>query len=126
MTRERTKRDRWWAVGVLVLGLGFITWLLAFGSTHHYRDDDSDRYACNAVLGSVRNGSDYPGYYKSIDGRTDKVDFEDDLRLRDAHAELAASCDRQRQRRIGLSVLLLAPTATAGSYLLTNRRSPAL
>jgi hypothetical protein len=120
-----TKRTRWWAAGVLVVGLGLMTWLLAVGSTHHYRDDDTDRYACNAVLGPVRNGSDYPAYYKSIDGRTDKLDFEDDLRLRDAHAELAASCDRQRQRRIGLSVLLLLPTAIAATYLLTTRRPPA-
>ncbi|GAA1508432.1 hypothetical protein GCM10009741_01420 [Kribbella lupini] len=120
------KHGRRWAVGVLVLGLGFITWLLAFGSTHHYRDDSSDRYACTAVLGPVRNGSDYPGYYDSIHDRIDKIDFEDDLRLRDDHAELTAACDRQRQRRIGLSVLLLVPTAMAGSYLLTaaGRRTP--
>lgn len=126
MTQERAKRDRWWAVGVLVLGAGLTTWLLAFGSSHHYRDDTSDRYACSAVLASVRNGSDYPGYYDTIEGRKDKVDFEDDLRLGDNRAELAESCDRHRQRRIGLSMLLLVPTTIAGSYLLTaaRRRTP--
>lgn len=96
----------------LLAGLVLMLVLLLVGGTYDYRDDTSDRYACNAVISQVRNGSDYPEYYEEI-GESPEVDQEDDLR-RDGRAELAADCDRHRQNKMGLALLVALPTAAAG------------